>query len=82
MIPFDDRVRDFEYKSIYSYDEDEPFQVTVTQILNNRAGLGWTTTAHTGLPVGVYASGAGASNFTGFYDNTDISKKILELVGL
>ena len=82
MIPFDDRIRDFEYKSIYSYDEHEPFQVTVTQILNNRAGLGWTTTAHTGLPVGVYASGTGASNFTGFYDNTDISKKILELVGL
>jgi alkaline phosphatase len=35
---------------------------------------------HTGIPVPVFAYGAGASLFSGIYENTEIHKKILELV--
>lgn len=57
-----------------SYD---PFTVTVTHILNEKAGIGWTSYYHTGVAVPVYALGAGANLFNGSYDNTDIPKKII-----
>jgi len=38
--------------------------------------------AHTGLPVAVYAKGAGASLFNGFYDNTKIYDKLAALTGV
>lgn len=82
MIPFEERQRDKEYKMMYSIYDNEPFQVVITRILNSRSGLGWTSTAHTALPVAVYALGSGQELFTGFYDNTDISKRIKTLVGL
>ncbi len=58
------------------YGSYNPFSVTVTHILNNRAGIGWTSYAHTAVPVPVYAGGAGAEKFDGYYDNTDIAKKL------
>ena len=57
----------------------EPLTVTLTHILNNKAGIGWTSYAHTGVPVPVYAMGQGASHFEGSYDNTDIFKKLAML---
>jgi alkaline phosphatase len=32
--------------------------------------------------VPVYAAGAGAERFSGHYDNTDIAKKLAEIMGL
>ena len=52
----------------------EPLSVTLTHLLNNKAGIGWTSYSHTGVPVPVYAMGAGAEIFSGAYDNTDILK--------
>ena len=40
-------------------------------------GIGWTTRGHTGNPVPVYAIGCNAEKFSGRYDNTRISSKIL-----
>jgi len=54
----------------------EPIVVTITHILNERASIGWTSYSHTGVPVPVYAKGAGAWRLSGFYDNTDIAKSI------
>ncbi|MFA6770442.1 MAG: alkaline phosphatase [Bacteroidales bacterium] len=45
--------------------------------LNEKANIGWTTSSHTGVPVPVYAIGAGSRQFSGRMDNTDIPKKIL-----
>ena len=42
-------------------------------------GVGWTTHGHTGNPVPVYALGRNAEKFSGHYDNTDISRKLLGL---
>lgn len=60
----------------------EPLTVTLTHILNHKAGIGWTTYAHTGGLVPVFAYGAGAEEFGGCYDNTDIFKKLVKLCAL
>lgn len=61
------------------YGAYDPFTVTITHILNNKAGIDWTTYAHTGVPVPVFAIGQGEDLFSGYYDNTDIAKKIIEI---
>ena len=60
----------------------DPLSVTLTHIINNKAGIGWTSYAHTGTPVPIYATGAGAEIFNGAYDNTDIYKKLAQVAGL
>jgi alkaline phosphatase len=40
----------------------------------------WSTSGHTGSPVPIYAYGPGSDRFAGFMDNTDVSKKIAELL--
>ena len=45
-------------------------------IINSKAGIGWTSGAHTALPVLTTSQGAKAELFTGFIDNTDIAKKL------
>lgn len=62
------------------YGSYNPFSVTVTHILNNKSGIDFTSFSHTGLPVAVFADGAGADSFGGYYDNTDIYKKMASLL--
>ncbi len=50
------------------------------ELLNKKASIGWTTGSHTGSPVMVYAVGAGAENFSGLMDNTDIPNRISSLI--
>ena len=60
----------------------EPIIVTITHILNERASIGWTSYSHTGVPVPVFAIGADAKRFAGFYDNTDIAKQMARSMGI
>ena len=60
----------------------EPLTVTLTHILNQRAGIAWTSYSHTGVPVPVLALGNSSTLFDGFYDNTDVAKKIAEAMGM
>lgn len=60
----------------------DPFTVTVTHILNQKAGVDWTSYYHTGVPVPVLAMGQGQYEFIGYYDNTDIAKKIIKVGAL
>lgn len=53
---------------------------TANIIMSGKAGIGWTSGSHTALPVLTTAIGAGAENFTGFIDNTDIAKKLKDLL--
>jgi len=59
----------------------DPFTVQITHIFNQKAGLAWTSYSHTGVPVPVSAIGVGAGTFNGFYDNTDIGKKLMAIMG-
>ncbi|MFO8082901.1 MAG: alkaline phosphatase [Desulfobacterales bacterium] len=67
-----------EDKLLYGY--YEPLTVTLTHILNRRAGIAWTSYSHTGVPVPVLAMGKNAKIFDGFYDNTDVAKKIAQVM--
>lgn len=50
--------------------------------LNKKANIGWTTSGHTGVAVPVYSIGVGSRQFSGRMDNTDIPKKILQVMGI
>ncbi|WP_092560015.1 alkaline phosphatase [Anaeromicropila populeti] len=65
-----------EYELYGSY---EPLTVTITHILNKKSGISFSSYSHTGIPVPVFAQGAGAEEFQGYYDNTDIFKKLAGL---
>lgn len=59
-----------------------PLAWTATRILSDKAGVGWTTDAHTAIPVPVYAWGTGAEAFRGRMDNTDIAHRLRLAMGL
>ena len=63
-------------------DEDKPVSYThlITHLLNHKSGINFASYAHTGLPVPVFAQGVGHDRFKGYYDNTDIYKKIAALL--
>jgi len=64
------------------YGDYEPISVAITHVLNQKAGLGWTSYKHTGVPVSTSAIGIGSASFNGSYDNVDIATKIMSLMGL
>ena len=47
-----------------------------------RSGVGWSSFGHTAQPVLTRAVGPGENKFSGSYDNTDIAKRMAELLGL
>lgn len=62
------------------YGTYEPLTVTITHLLNNKSGISFSSYAHTGLPVGVFAKGQGADLFKGYYDNTKIYGNLASLL--
>jgi alkaline phosphatase len=68
------------YDIAYGY--YSPFTVALTHTLNHKAGISWTSFSHTGLPTPVSVIGIGADLFNGYYDNTDIFKKVVLVGGL
>lgn len=55
------------------------FVLEAKHILGHKAGIGWTSGAHTALPVLTTSKGGKAELFTGFINNTDISVKMKSL---
>jgi len=64
------------------YGDYDPLAVTITHVLNQKAGLGWTSYKHTGVPVSTSAIGVGAASFNGSYDNIDIATKLMSIMGM
>ena len=64
------------------YGEYDPLSVTLTHLLNGKAGLGWTSYKHTGVPVSTSAVGVGCEAFNGSYDNTDVALRIMSAMGI
>jgi len=60
----------------------DPVSMTVAGIVSERAGIQWTTFAHTGTQLPLSVVGVGAAKFGGFYDNTKIPHTIMEIAGL
>ena len=80
MIPEDERKLGDEEALLYG--GYEPFSMAVSHIINNKAGLSYTSYSHTGLQIPVYAMGVGAEAFSGLYDNTDIFNRTMDVMGL
>lgn len=72
--------REMTQEEYVLYGGYEPFSVAITHLLNNKSGVDFTSYAHTGLPVGVFASGIGADAFEGYYDNTEIFVRLATLL--
>ncbi|MBL3582601.1 alkaline phosphatase [Oleidesulfovibrio alaskensis] len=68
--------------SVNLYGGYDPLIVTITHLLNNKAGLAWTSFSHTAVPVGTTAVGRGADLFGGSYHQTAIAKKIMTAMGV
>ena len=64
------------------YGKNEPLAVACLTIVSSRAGIGWGSFAHTGMPVQTSALGVGAERFADLYDNTELHDRIRELMGL
>lgn len=64
------------------YNNYYEFESAVFKVISNETGIGWTTGDHSGGVVPVFAIGEGASRFAGAQDNTDLPKKIRQLLGL
>lgn len=48
------------------------------ELVNKKAGLGWTTLNHTATAVPIFAVGVGAERFTGWMDNSEIAPRIYQ----
>jgi alkaline phosphatase len=69
-------------ENTYLYGGYNAITVTMTHILNERASIGWTSYSHTGVPTPVFAKGRVAQTFAGFYDSTDIAKRLAKVMAL
>ena len=63
------------------YYRDEPLSDLAVKVMNRCAKLTWPVGSHSGMYVPVFAIGAGAEQFTGQFDNTDIPKRIAKAAG-
>ncbi len=66
----------------HPFGSHEPLTTKLTTILDNKAGLAWTSSSHTATPVQTSAVGVGARLFNGCYDQTDIYVKMMNITGL
>jgi alkaline phosphatase len=78
----DEKERADNQQTYITYGGYEPLTITLTHLVNQRAGLSWTSYKHTGVPVPTFAMGVGASSFHGYYDNTDVFHKTVAAMGL
>lgn len=58
----------------------DPVAIACAHVLSERASFEWTTYAHSGTAIPMSAIGAGAENFGGYKDNTEISKTMAQLM--
>ena len=65
-----------EKKLIKSAIEKNKLPDTARKIMAAKAGIGWSTGAHTALPVLTTAYGKFGEKFVGFYENTEISNRL------
>jgi len=71
-----------EYREILNIldKKDKKIRKIVNDIINKHSNTGWTTHGHTAVDVETFAYGKGSDKFRGFMDNTDIAKKIFEVL--
>ena len=77
-----EQIRSFAKDRYLLYGGYEPLTVKLTQVMNQTVGIGWTSYAHTGVPVSTFANGVHQEIFSGYYDNTDLFFKLASTMNL
>lgn len=72
------RTKDATYMALYS--NLDPLSAACANYVSRRAGIGWTTYGHTAVPLPVSAIGVGSEQFTGYYENTELFRRILAVM--
>jgi alkaline phosphatase len=62
------------------YGNYTPFTVTCTRLLARKAGIAWTSYAHTGEPVPIMALGVGQDAFGGYAPNTQVAVRLAAML--
>ncbi|GAB6143245.1 alkaline phosphatase [Desulfocicer niacini] len=70
------------YAFYLRYGGNDPLSITLTHLLNQKAGIAWGSYSHTGTPVITSATGVGYEQFLGMYDNAELGKKLMSLMGM
>ena len=60
----------------------DPVAMAVAHVTSKRAGIYWTSYAHTATQLPVSAIGVDATLFGGFSDNTDVAKKLAQTMNV
>ncbi|KYJ87073.1 hypothetical protein AS592_02495 [Sulfurovum riftiae] len=60
--------------------KDKKVRVIVNEIINRRSHTGWSTQGHTAIDVQTFSYGKESRKFRGFMDNTDIAKKLFDIL--
>ena len=74
------RINAGEEALLRSYFKKDKLEVGARIVMSRKAGVGWTSGGHTGMPVLTTSYGVDAKIFTGYYENTDIAKKLKSLL--
>lgn len=61
-------------------DDFDTLYSAISEVFNNRAGVGFTTGGHTGIDVPVYAYGPKSELFSGLIENTDIAEEVFRFL--
>ncbi|MCR6105476.1 alkaline phosphatase [Salipaludibacillus agaradhaerens] len=69
-------------EEIVTIEEADDLELAINHTISQYAGVGWTTTNHTGIEVPVYAYGKGTEHFQGLIDNTDLAKNIATVLNI
>ncbi|MBD3415107.1 MAG: alkaline phosphatase [Candidatus Aminicenantes bacterium] len=73
-----------EYKEITNAFHDPNlalFGFTLIKILNQKAGISWTSDSHTASLIPVFSLGKGYQRFVGYYDNTELFQRLKNVMG-
>lgn len=65
-----------------TYGDFPPITEILIKLMSEKSGVGWTTYAHTGINIPIYAIGPGAELYSGVIDNTDIPVIMMKQLGL
>lgn len=58
----------------------DPVAIAATHVVSERANIQWTTYAHTGTSIPLSSIGVGSNRFSGYKDNTEIAKTLMEIL--
>lgn len=69
-------------QQVQKIQEAEDAALAINTATSEHASVGWTSTNHTGVDIPLYVYGPQSEKFLGFHDNTDLPKKIAEMMKL